>query len=92
VAEFVKGAKLSEAQVAKLNKLAEDVPYTTAKEFREKLSMLAESYFAGGEKKKLKTLPEEKIQLQEEKKRVSSDPDVALIAATLKRQADSQKW
>jgi hypothetical protein len=56
--------------------------------------MLAESYFsAPKDKKNLKVLPEEKIQLTEETgRKTSGDPDVDIIAATLKRQADSQKW
>jgi len=94
VSDFTKTAKLSEGQSAKLAKLTEDVPYTNAKDFREKVGMLAESYFGGGEKKKaLKVLPEEKIQLQEEKgRKPAADPDVEVIAQTLKRQAQSQKW
>lgn len=94
VSDFTKTAKLSEAQSAKLAKLTEDVPYTNAKDFREKVGMLAESYFGGGEKKKaLKVLPEEKIQLQEEKgRKVAADPDVEVIAQMLKRQAQSAKW
>ena len=90
VAEFTKNTKLSEGQSAKLSKLAEDVPYTTAKDFREKVGMLAESYFGGG-KKALKVLPEEKVLTEETTVKTSSDPDVQMIAAMLKRQADSRR-
>lgn len=91
IAEFGRG--MSEASTVKLHKLAEDTQYTSAKDFREKLSMLKESYFPKG-RPSLKTLPEEDV--QEEKapksKRLSSDPDVNAIAQALSRQADASKW
>ncbi len=101
VAQFTKTAKLSEAQMSKLEKLAEGVAYTNAKEFREKLSMLTESYFGNGKKPITKVagteggkhLTEEKIQEDVKSgKKTSGDPDVDLIAATLKRQANAAKW
>jgi hypothetical protein len=99
VAEFTKNAKLSEAQAAKLGKLAEGVAYTNASEFREKLGMLAESYFGNGKKPVTKVagteggkrLVEEKIAVEKGSK-TSGDPDVDMIAATLKRQADASKY
>ncbi len=99
VAQYTKGTKLSEAQSDKLVKLAEDVAYTTAKEFREKLGMLTESYF--GVKQPItkvagteggKTLTEEKITVVKDGKTIAGDPDVALIAETLARQAKSAQY
>jgi predicted DNA-binding protein len=42
VSDFALSARLSEEQTNKLKKLAESVTYTSAKEFREKVSMLKE--------------------------------------------------
>lgn len=94
VMDFARKNKLSEAQVAKFEKLAEDIAYTNAKEYREKLAMLKESYFTEQAKKpELTRLPEET--LTEEKKDTkpasSGDPDIDFIAATLSRQA-KQVW
>lgn len=93
VAQFVRGANLSEQQIVKLEKFAEDVNYTTAAEFREKLTMLRESYFPAG-KKELVHLPEEAIVVTEEKKAKATNAD-PLIAATLaasKQMNDADKW
>jgi hypothetical protein len=96
VAQF--GRTLSEAQVAKLTKLAEDVPYTNAAEFREKLTMLKESYFGDGKTDvKDKRLPLSEAEVKEDVKSekrtaASSDPFVAAAAAALKNQADASKW
>lgn len=92
VAEFSRG--MSEAQSAKLLKLAEDVAYTSAKEFREKLSMLKESYLTESKVRKVKTLPEENVQtLTEEKKPTASgDPTIDAIAKTIAAQVKSSKW
>jgi hypothetical protein len=105
VAQFCKNGKLSEAQSAKLEKLAEGTQYTNSADFREKVGMLAESYFGSGKKpvakvsgtegiadKSLngKRLTEETI--QEDGKKGTGDPDVQLIADTLKRQSAAAKW
>ena len=95
VAQFTKNGKLSESQSAKLQKLAENTQYVSAADFREKLQMLAESYFGAPAKKNLKVLPE--VTLTEDvvvtgKKKTSTDPDVAAVASMLKRQADAAKW
>jgi hypothetical protein len=92
VAQFSRNAKLSEAQIVKLEKLAENTAYTTAKEFREKLSMLRESYFPV-EKKELTKLAEEAVVIPEEKKTTNTgDPLVAATLAASKAIADAGKW
>ena len=89
VSQFGRG--LSEAQVAKLAKLTEDVPYTNAKDFRAKLTMLKENYFGEAKKKSLteQRLPEE--DLQEEKKSATKS-DIDVISDVLSRQARADKW
>jgi hypothetical protein len=90
VAEFARG--MSEVSAAKLHKLAEDTQYTSAKDFREKLSMLRESYFPKS-KPNVKVLPEENIQDETPKsKNKGVDPDVNAIAKVLSAQADASKW
>jgi hypothetical protein len=59
VAEF--GRTLSEAQVSKLTKLAEDVQYKNAKDFRARLTVIKESYFTNPTKKN--DLPREDVQV-----------------------------
>ena len=92
VAEFSRG--MSEASSAKLLKLAEDVPYTSAKEFREKLSMLKESYLTESKVRKVKTLPEEAVQTitEEKKPNASGDPTIDAIAKTISQHVKSSKW
>jgi hypothetical protein len=90
VAEFAKG--MSEVSAAKLHKLAEDTSYTSAKDFREKLSMLKESYFPKPAPV-VKTLPEETVQDETPKSKTKGiDPDVNAIADVLSRQSASAKW
>ena len=90
VAEFARG--MSEVSGAKLHKLAEDTQYASAKDFREKLSMLKESYFPKA-KATVKGLPEENIQEETPKsKKLGNDPDVNAIADVLSRQSASAKW
>jgi hypothetical protein len=99
VAEFAR--KLTEADAAKLHKLAEDVVYKTAKDFRSRLTVLKENYFPATKPAvtpaKTQELPAEQVVIKEEvvatkKDASSSDPDVAAIAETLSRQALSSKW
>lgn len=91
VAEFARG--MSTVSAAKLHKLAEDSQYTSAKDFREKLSMLKESYFPKSAPN-VKTLPEENIQDETpaKSKQKGVDPDVAAFADVISRQSASAKW
>lgn len=90
VAEFARG--MSTVSAAKLHKLAEDTSYSSAKDFREKLSMLKESYFPK-DAPVVKTLPEETVQDEvTSKSNKSIDPDVNAIADVLSRQSKSAKW
>ena len=90
VAEFARG--MSEVSAAKLHRLAEDTQYTSAKDFREKLSMLKESYFPKPAPK-TQVLPEENVQDDTPKsKKQGIDPDVNAIADVLSRQSASAKW
>ena len=90
VAEFARG--MSDVSTAKLHKLAEDTQYTSAKDFREKLSMLRESYFPKPAPN-VKTLPEENIQDEPSKSKTKGiDPDVNAVADMLTRSAASAKW
>jgi len=57
IAEFASNAKLSEAQSAKLRKLAENTQYVNAADFKDKLTMLSESYFGGDKKPKSTAKP-----------------------------------
>lgn len=91
VAEFARG--LSESQTAKLQKLAENTEYTSAKEFRGKLTVLKENHFA--QPRKLKRLPEENLQEAAPvtpTKKMSDDPNVAAIAHVLSAQAKRETW
>lgn len=105
IAQFARASHLSEGQTAKLEKLAENVQYTKAAEFREKLSMLRESYFpADGKKlttlgeeaqrgdvdaKTGKTLVEEKT---DKKDGTTTDPLVAATLAASKALSNASKW
>ncbi len=97
VSDTVRTLKLSEAQVAKFVKLAEGVTYTSAKDFRSKLGMLQESFFSNdGKGKKTLTeqhLPEAAVLAEETATthKTSGDPDIDAIAATISRQAKTQK-
>lgn len=86
VAEFAR--TMSETQAAKLAKLAENTEYVDAKDFREKLSMLKESYFGGAKETKMERLPEENVQVVAEKTNtVKSEADV--VADAISRQVKS---
>jgi hypothetical protein len=91
VSEFTRG--MSEASSAKMLKLAEDTSYTTAKDFREKLNLLKESYFPE-QKPSLKRLVTEDVQDPTSRKNTTAgtDPDIRAIADVLSRQAKSDKW
>jgi hypothetical protein len=97
VEQFIRKTQMSEASAAKFMKLAEGVNYSTAKDFREKLGLLKESYFgAAGDKSKTLTeqrLPAEQVVVEETASKASSgDPDVDYIASELSRQVKSQNW
>lgn len=91
VAESTRG--MSEASAAKLQKLAEGTQYTTAKDFREKVGLLKESYFPKGTPKLTQKLEEDVQEPVTQKPAAGSvDPDVNAIAQTLSRQANASKW
>ena len=73
VAEFARN--MSETQAVKLAKLAENTEYVDAKDFREKLSMLKESYFGGKSESQVQRLPEEDVQVVKEQTGVKSEAD-----------------
>ena len=79
---------MSEAQAGKLEKLAEDTQYVNAKDFREKLSMLKESYFEKATSRATR-LPEENVA---DVKQVGSKSEADLVAETISRQAKSSDW
>jgi hypothetical protein len=85
VAEFARN--MSETQAAKLAKLAENTDYVDAKDFREKLGMLKESYFGGKGDVKVQRLPEEDVQVVKEEARVKSEADA--VADAISRQVKS---
>jgi hypothetical protein len=85
VAEFARN--MSETQAVKLAKLAENTEYVDAKDFREKLGMLKESYFGGKSDVKGQRLPEEDVQVVKEESRVKSEADE--VAAAISRQVKS---
>lgn len=84
VAEFARN--LSEVQAAKLDKLAEDTTYVSAKDFREKLTMLKESYF-DTRPSNVTRLPEEDVQVIKEETGRKSEVDV--VADAISRQVKS---
>jgi hypothetical protein len=91
VAESSRG--LSEAQIVKVQKLVEDVQYTTSKDFRAKLSVIMETYVSAKPVKKTASLPEADVKLiKEEKVPAGTDPDISAIADVLSRQSASEKW
>jgi hypothetical protein len=89
VAEFATG--MSSNETSRLGKLAEDVKYENAKDFRGKLALLKENYF--GKKdgaSSLKHLPEETL-AGEAKPATTTDPnDIgSIVAASIAQQAKS---
>jgi len=85
VAEFARN--LSEAKAAKLAKLAEDTEYVNAKDFREKLAMLKESYF-DKRPSSMTRLPEEDVQVLKENAHVGKS-EVDSVADAISRQVKS---
>lgn len=85
VAEFARN--MSETQAVKLAKLAENTEYVDAKDFREKLNMLKESYFGDKTGAKVGRLPEEDVQVVKEQVGVKSEADV--VADAISRQVKS---
>jgi hypothetical protein len=85
VAEYAR--TLSESQSAKLEKLAEDTAYVSAKDFREKLTMLKESYFGESRPSHVTRLPEENVQVVKETSGAKSEVDV--VADAISRQVKS---
>jgi hypothetical protein len=83
VAEFARN--LSEAQAAKLDKLAEETEYVSAKDFREKLTMLKESYFE--QRPNVTRLPEDDIKIIKESTGAKTEVDTVVDA--ISRQAKS---
>jgi hypothetical protein len=91
VSDFARNMSVAEA--AKLQKLAEDTQYKTAKDFRAKLTVLKESYFPKTTKKTA-ALPEADVKVLTEEKTqpVSDDADVQGIVEILTQQAANGKW
>lgn len=91
VAQFARN--MSEAQAAKLAKLAEDTQYVDAKDFRTKLSMLKESYFGQkADEKQITRLPEETVVVQEEKKSNAQKNEIDLVVDAISNQAQRSSW
>ena len=80
---------MSESQAGKLEKLAEDTQYVNANDFREKLSMLKESYFKK-QPSRATRLPEENVQEVTEQGAVKGEAD--MVADAITRQAKSSDW
>ena len=80
---------MSEAQAGKLEKLAEDTQYVNAKDFREKLTMLKESYFEKPTSRATR-LPEENVQEVTEPRGAKGEAD--LVADAITRQVKSSDW
>ena len=80
---------MSESQAGKLEKLAEDTQYVNANDFREKLSMLKESYFEK-QPSRATRLPEENVQEVTEQKGAKGEAD--MVADAITRQAKSSDW
>ena len=77
---------MSESQAGKLEKLAEDTQYVNANDFREKLSMLKESYFEK-QPSRATRLPEENVQEVTETGVAKGEAD--MVADAITRQAKS---
>ena len=80
---------MSESQAGKLEKLAEDTQYVNANDFREKLSMLKESYFEK-QPSRATRLPEENVQEVTERGVAKGEAD--MVADAITRQAKSSDW
>jgi len=80
---------MSESQAGKLEKLAEDTQYVNANDFREKLSMLKESYFKN-QPSRATRLPEENVQEVTERGAAKGEAD--MVADAITRQAKSSDW
>ena len=80
---------MSESQAGKLEKLAEDTQYVNANDFREKLSMLKESYFEK-QPSRATRLPEENVQEVSERGVAKGEAD--MVADAITRQAKSSDW
>ncbi len=91
VAQFARG--MSEAQAAKLMKLSESAKYTNSKDFKQKLSVLKETYFPKAAKK-VTNLQEEAIvvPVAQKKTDVGVDPLVSAALSSLKTQNDANRW
>ena len=76
---------LTQTQVEKLKSLAEGVEYTTEEEFVAKLETLKESYFKAEVKVADSSYLNEEITVEEEKKSVSTSPDMNLYAQTISK-------
>lgn len=87
---------MSQATADRMVELAEDVPYKSAQDFRERISVLHESYFGQQKEKNLNTLPEENIQpvITEHAKSApaSNDPMVNAAIEALARAKKSTEW
>jgi len=80
---------MSESQAGKLEKLAEDTQYVNANDFREKLSMLKESYFEK-QPSRATRLPEENVQEVTEQGVAKGEAD--MVADAITRQAKTSDW
>ena len=80
---------MSESQAGKLEKLAEDTQYVNANDFREKLSMLKESYFKK-QPSHATRLPEENVQEVTEQGAAKGEAD--MVADAITRHAKSSDW
>ena len=81
---------MSESQAEKLEKLAEDTQYVNANDFREKLSMLKESYFEK-QPSRATRLPEENVQEVTETGGVAKG-EADMVADAITRQAKTSDW
>ena len=81
---------MSESQAGKLEKLAEDTQYVNANDFREKLSMLKESYFEK-QPSRATRLPEENVQEVTETGGVAKG-EADMVADAITRQAKTSDW
>ena len=80
---------MSESQAEKLEKLAEDTQYVNANDFREKLSMLKESYFEK-QPSRATRLPEENVQEVTETGVAKGEAD--MVADAITRHVNSSDW
>ena len=80
---------MSESQAEKLEKLAEDTQYVNANDFREKLSMLKESYFEK-QPSRATRLPEENVQEVTETGVAKGEAD--MVADAITRHVKSSDW